>query len=146
MAMSTCVLWAKDLSRLISNNRHSGFLADLHKTKHTLNHIFAFPLPFVGITCASGPPHGHSLTWSKPLDQRGLFPDHDIHSTLHQFLPPLPCVLVLLPVLFIPGVQCTVGCLHSGFFFCNILNRNPNETFANPICVCCLSPTELKVL
>lgn len=100
----------------------------------------------------SGSPVLQTSTWPLPYLVQASWSERAFSWPLHPQYPPslyspLPCVLVL-PCTFHPW--CPMHCIgqnvHSGFFFFrNILNRNLNEHFANPICVCCLSPTELKV-
>ena len=122
----------KDLSKLISNNRHSGFLADLHKTKHTLNHIFAFPLPFVGITCASDLHTATPLLGPSLLIREGFFLTTTSTVPSITFFPSTLCFSSSL--YFSSLVFSALGWpkFHSGFF-CNILNRNLNEIRARII-------------
>lgn len=89
---------ATSLASPLSTTRHTGFLAALHTTKHSPKHTFhsLSPLP--------GPLVLQTSTWSRAyfvqasawstLDQRGLFPDHEIHSSI-----PLPSITLFPPKL-----------------------------------------------
>lgn len=79
----------------LANDRHTGFLAAPHTTKHTPYHTFASTLPFAGTTCPSDlhmvtPLLGPSLCtkhiWSERAFSWPLYSQYH-PTTLHHFLP-----------------------------------------------------------
>lgn len=90
-------------------------------------------------------------TWPLPYLVQASWSERAFSWPLHPQYPPSlssPLLCFSSSLYFSSLMSNALGwpkCSFGGVFFCNLLNRNLNEHFANPICVCCLSPTELKV-